>query len=106
MHEAVTNPQRVTVATAGVYAIFAAIEYASGTNQRRMLKARLNGATDIIVTNAGPGGTAIAPVTFMGEYRLVATDYVEILGRQDSGGALLASAGTYSPQFTMRWVRP
>ena len=90
MHNNVTNNSRLTVTTAGKYLVWFTIGFAANATGLRLIDLSKNG-----VLAAPPlflSGTELAGASsyFSGSVliNLVATDYVEIFARQDSGGAL------------------
>lgn len=103
MHDLSTNNTRVTAPTAGIYSISgnAVIAAAAGGSTRR-LALRVNGTAYIAYT-IGPFNAA--DNTFMNvstTYQLAATDYVELIGFQDSGGNLnVLAVGNYSPELSL-----
>lgn len=106
LHSIVTNTSRITVPDAGRYIFDASVEFAGNATGIRQLFFRINGtlifAADSRI-NAGAGiGTQI---NLSRGVVLAAADYVEVLARQDSGGALNINASSaYSPEFGCVWV--
>jgi hypothetical protein len=102
IHDTVTNNSRLTCKTAGKYLITGTIEWAANATGIRQAILQVNGTTQ-------PGideriGTATYPVTttVVTLYDLAVNDYVELLGYQDSGGALNAlTDGIRAPVFEM-----
>ena len=103
IHDTVTNNSRLTCQTAGVYSITASVEFAANATGIRSVGLRLNGTTFLSLQrspSAGASVTALLSVATM--YALAATDYVEVIVSQDSGGALnVLAGGNYSPEFQM-----
>lgn len=101
LHSTVANTGRLTVPITGLYLIGGNVEWAAHATGLRELNIRLNGTTYIETDSrlsAGAFRSTFQAVSTL--YRLAATDYVELVGQQASGGALnvLASA-SYSPEF-------
>lgn len=102
IHSTSSNTGRLTCVTAGRYLISGSVEFASNATGYRQLLLRLNGAT-YLANEVVPANASIATgVTTQRIYPLVATDYVELLVVQTSGGSLnVTAAGNYSPEFAM-----
>lgn len=91
MHSNVTNNSRITIPTGGdgLYLVIGYLQYAgSAAGAVRQVDIRKNGATFLAQTLLTPNGVNnIANMaTWLGV--LVATDYVELIGFQDTGGNL------------------
>jgi hypothetical protein len=100
MHDLVTNTGRLTFTTAGKYLVKGQVEWSGDSNGRRELTIRLNGATILAQTTIAPAGTADMGQEVSTIYDFAATDYVELLAYQDSGGSRSAkSSANYSPEF-------
>jgi hypothetical protein len=107
LHSTAVNTGRITIPAGegGFYLIGGTCEFASNATGIRGLDIRLNGATYIARTKnlASSGGAHYAEVATL--YQLAATDYVELVASQTSGGALNAVAsGNYSPEFYAIWM--
>jgi hypothetical protein len=99
-HDLVTNNSRVYVRTSGKYEIAAQVYFAANATGVRTGSVRLNaagsgtGGTALVQTSQSAlstGGTALVfPVV---EAALVAGDYLELFGFQNSGGNLATSTG-------------
>jgi hypothetical protein len=93
MHDTVTNNTRITINTPGVYMIAANVTFAGSSVGSRSVYLRLNGSTVIgymtekVTDDATQGGG----VTITVARKLNAGDYVEVMARQTSGGALALS---------------
>jgi hypothetical protein len=97
MHDLVTNPSRITVATAGLYMLIGKASFVANATGGRSIGISVNGslvatssvpaiATAGIPTHVPPAVTVLA---------LSATDYVQIAVSQTSGGDLaLTNYGT------------
>ena len=88
-HDNVTNNSRVTPTVAGIYTVRGAVVFeALTTPVFTAVWIRKNGSTGLPPAARTPGGTSAggiytaALVTFNGT-----TDYVELIGQQDSAGA-------------------
>lgn len=105
MHDNVTNNTRLTATTAGVYIIVANIQWDNNVSGSRSLSLRINGATTIAQNTS----IAQAPlgVGYRHEvstiYKLAATDYVEAVVFQDSGGSVNVSGAIANNHFAMVW---
>jgi len=105
IHDNVTNNSRLTCQTSGKYAIVGQVYISSGGAGDRFIWLLLNGV-DIIAQAAQDkltGKTALLLVSTI--YDLSATDRVELVAYQASGGAL--SASVYfkaAPEFMMQRI--
>lgn len=107
MHDTVTNTSRLTVPSGGggFYEIGGCIEFASNATGRRGIQILLNGATVIAQHETANIGAFDHAVTIATVYQLAAGDYVELLGKQASGGALnMLATSAYSPEFFAHWL--
>jgi hypothetical protein len=100
-HDTVTNNTRLTIALVGYYHIGGCVEFEANAVGIRALHLRVNGTTYIAsqqVETVTTGRVTVLSVST--DYCLTATDYVELVVEQDSGGALgvTATANT-SPEF-------
>lgn len=105
MHSTATNTSRISFTTAGWYDVGGHLEFAANATGVRGIQIRLNGATVLfqsVVPTFGAGiGHSMAAAT---SYQFSATDYVELMAYQNSGGALNVSLGAnYSPEFYATW---
>ena len=99
-HDTVTNNSRLTAVYAGVYTIFGNIEWAGNATGFRDLELRINGTTVIAFWRSQPATSGTWQQNISSIYNFAVNDYVELLVRQDSGGALnVNSTGNYSPEF-------
>lgn len=100
MHDTATNNSRLTATTAGKYAIIGEAEFAGNVTGLRRVRIRLNGSggTNLnIQTTMALGNAGIATsLTVADSYNFSANDYVELIARQDSGGALNVNACSFS----------
>jgi hypothetical protein len=108
-HSTSVNTARLTVPSGGggFYIIggHLAIAASSGGSYRTAA-IRVNGSTVIAQQTLAPLSASIdVRCSITTAYQLAATDYVELLASQDSGGALnVLAAGNYTPEFWMKWV--
>jgi len=106
IHSVVSNTGRLTCATAGVYHIFVNFQFANG-GSFQYVKFRLNGATVIAAARQAPDASATVnniakAMQLHTQYKLAATDYVEVLVYHNSGAARNIDAlGNWSPEFGM-----
>lgn len=102
MHSVSVNPSRITFTTAGVYLVTGYIVFDSDATPSgdRVVEIRKNGV-DIVAHDArGAGGTDLRPaISVACQEQFSATDYVELLVHQTSGGALDVLASLGSPAF-------
>jgi len=89
MHSTTTNTSRITIVTAGVYAITAGIVWDINATGIRVINLRINAATNIaFATQTNNGASNFTEQTVSTHYSLAAADYVETTVYQNSGGAL------------------
>ena len=107
MHDTVTNTSRLTVPSggAGLFLIGGCIEFAANATGLRGVQIRLNGSTIIAIQEAPSVGAGSAhPIAVTTAYQLADGDYLELMGKQSSGGSLNMLATTnYSPEFWAVW---
>lgn len=103
IHSTSSNTERLTANTAGKYIITGNVRWASNAAGGRNLSINLNGGAAI--GRAAPGATGATGIIIMNVtaiYDLAATEYVELVVEQSSGGALnIDAASDYSPEFMM-----
>lgn len=105
MHDTAVNNSRITVATAGVYALHANVQWAANAVGHRTLELYLNGTTVIeSLTDDATGGGHDTNQQIVSHRRLAANDYIEVRVTQDSGGALNVLTGTNVPHFEATWL--
>ncbi len=95
MHEGVTNPTRITFATAGQYLITCQISWPANGTGRRIQRLYLNGATVILQHENTPPSSTYA-TTMTGVINVSANDYIEWELYQSSGGDLTPGSGQYA----------
>ena len=89
IHSTVTNTSRATPPTAGGYVVTGWVTYAGSTGgSQRTALLRLNGTTKIGQLDEPRNGAAETALSLVALYRFSGTDYVELCGYQDTGGAL------------------
>ena len=104
IHSTSTNPSRLTATTAGIYHIYGHIVWGSNSTGDRKIDIRVNGSTFIAsIRYAASGNNNWMSIST--EYSLAATDYVELVVYQTSGGSLNVEANAnYSPEFGMTYL--
>lgn len=99
-HSTVSNTGRLTVPSGygGVYYIHADINWASNATGVRFILLYLNGTGGTLIGGASQPATSgfATRQTYSVLYPLAATDYVILIGRQNSGGSLNISATSFS----------
>jgi hypothetical protein len=102
IHDTVTNNTRLTCRTAGTYLIVGQVGWAVNATGIRRIQIQANGSFSLAIVSANPvtGESHIMPPV-VAVYQLAATEYVELVAYQTSGGALSTIADTYSVSFTM-----
>lgn len=93
-HDNVTNNSRLTIPAGmgGWYAITAQVAWTANATGARVLSIRKNGSSYLSDSGStAPAGADPTKTTVMVRALLAAGDYVEIMGRQSSGGALTVS---------------
>lgn len=108
-HSTVTNLSRYTGATPGWYRFSGGTSYATNATGKRYALWGLNG-TNVNGTHANIPAITGNPSHVAARTKHIqlngTTDYVELLGFQDSGGALLtAVGGAEQPNMSVAWVR-
>jgi hypothetical protein len=93
MHDVVTNNSRVVVRTAGTYHVSAYVQWAFNATGYRRLYLRVNGGAEMAaVMQAAMAGDPTDQTVYTA-YALNASDYVEAVVAQSSGGALNLAVG-------------
>lgn len=113
-HSTSTNTSRLTVPRSGLYAVAGTAEFASGGGNIRALTIRKNGSIFGTLQQTSPlGGGQVTTIHVTDLVSLDATDYLEMMVYQDSGGALNVNASTgagsqyqYSPEFWITRLGP
>jgi hypothetical protein len=95
MHDNVTNNTRITIPANGAatYVIAGVVQFAANGTGYRYAQVLLNNTTTIgqAIANPVPGQAMSVAVAF--SYDLVAGDYIELRGYQNSGGDLAIGSG-------------
>lgn len=91
MHSTTVNPSRITISTAGVYALSAGVTWDINAVGIRVINLRINGATNIAyASQTNNGASNFTEQTVSTQYSLAAADYVEFTVYQSSGVGLNA----------------
>jgi hypothetical protein len=107
IHDNAVNNTRLTPPTKGVYLCYAVLAFPANATGQRYVAIRGNGATTLARSQQPAASAAGAIVlTTMTVFQFNgATDYIEMLYFQDSGGSLTSpGAGNYSSEFGMIWL--
>lgn len=106
-HDNTTNPTRLTCQKAGTYVITGQVSFAANATGSRDTLLRVNGSNyvgQLRLSTMASGSTSV-PVTAI--VTLSVGDYVELCGRQYSGGSLnLYYANSISNYLTMVRIAP
>lgn len=106
MHDTVTNNSRLTATVEGRYLIIANIGFAADATKNRGVRILVNGTTVIAWAQAVDRDTNGLLMGTSVIENLAATDYVEMQGYQNTGGALNTFvAGNSVPEFMMQRLR-
>lgn len=109
LHSTSSNTSRFTAPTGGggKYLMGGQLGFAAsagGTFRQNAL--RINGATLVIVSSAASSAGLAPTINISTVYSLAAADYMEMVGNQDSGGALnMGAASAYQPEAWLYWFR-
>jgi len=107
LHSTVTNTGRLTAAKAGKYLVTAHVGFWPNAIGMRTVYLRLNGATYIAIQKVPAAAVGVHYVSVATVYHLAATNYVEVLVYQSSGGNLdIDSTSAYGLEFAMQWLGP
>lgn len=98
------HPTRLSFSSigGGYFEIGAAISWAANTSGYRQMYVLLNGTTVLAAKTQPPPSDASAPtqMTISTDYQMQASDYVEVIVLQTSGGDLAIAASQHvSPEF-------
>ena len=103
-HDNSTNNTRLTVPQAGKYLISGCIEFAANATGVRTCGIRLNGSTYVASQGSSSMGSVLTTVVNVTTVLdLAASDYVELIGYQSSGGALNVQ-GSQMTNFSATWL--
>lgn len=101
-HSTSVNTSRLTIPFAGYYRVTAGLRYASNATGFRQAQIRLNGTTLIGSVVVSATATNITDLQVTADYLFAASDYVELIAGQTSGGNLnVSAAGNFTPEF---WI--
>lgn len=104
MHSTTFQTARITIPAggAGVYEFVASVGWAvSAGGTGRLLRIRKNGTTNLTAEIwSPPSGSHVVGQCVSGQAKLVAGDYIEAQGYQDSGGFITLALA----EFSARWV--
>jgi hypothetical protein len=108
VHDNATNNSRLTAPVTGIYVVTAQFTWggSAGTGSRfgALMK---NGSALITRSVQVPGDDDVNITT---QVRLAASDYVEVVVLQTSGGSLTVAANgvaqQFTPEFSMTWLAP
>lgn len=110
MHSGTLDPSRIYAPIDGRYLILANLGYASSGVNRRICQVRANAAgnpvggvavTEEVIQATLPGSTVVG---CKAEYDLLAGEYVEMFGTQNSGGNLDSAAVVHQSWMSIRWM--
>lgn len=113
MHDLVTNPSRITIATAGVYMLACGVVFTGATGGERDVLIELNGnGGDIVAYAVVPPSAQKITISMSTLYYLNVGDYVRVGCYQDRGSALnvestVANQGAavdHSPVFAVQML--
>ncbi len=109
LHSTSTNTSRITFPFAGVWTVMGMAYFtASAAGTIRIGWIRLNGSNSTMLTR-GDGvisANTQAVLTLATSYRFAAADYIELVVRQDTGGALNILGDGISPWLSAQWFSP
>lgn len=110
MHDTVTNNSRITIKTAGLYVVGAAVLWPANATGGRTLAFLMNGANLIGTSSMAPnptGGQGTAHLAHV-TWKFAVNDYIEVRVFQASGGALVLPASSSTngegQDFWATWV--
>ena len=104
MHSSITNPERITIRTAGIYQIFGTVSFDPNATGVRAACITHNGSTvpddGIVFCSQSGNATAnhLPPLSVLKS--CAATDILRFYVFQNSGGALDVSVSTITPFFS------
>jgi len=100
-HDPASNNTRLTIPAGlgGRYMVVGKVSWATDSNERRIARIKVNDTTShgYATSSAATGTHGVITTT---ELELVATDYIELVSQQNSGGALNVTGADLS----IRWV--
>ena len=99
---AIGTPTRLTAQIDGIYVISGCIAWASNVTGERRVAIRFNGGNHVAEQREQTVVAGWVVQSVSTTYKMVATDFVELMAFQNSGGNLnVNSAADYSPEFSM-----
>lgn len=102
LHSTTSNTSRITVTLAGWYLISGHATFAANATGIRQLAIRADGSTYIAAQNQTALSDVVVHLSLATVYYLAATNYIELMAYQNSGGNLdVQAAGNYSPEFAV-----
>lgn len=110
MHSTSTNTSRITIKTAGLYAVGGGFVLATrGDYFQVAAQLRLNGTTTIASNSLSGNGAqnVFGHVTVHINYKFAVNDYVELLVYQDNSANVAVNsevAPNYGPEFYATWI--
>lgn len=109
MHDTATNPERITIGTAGLYIVtFCGMFPGLTTYSAAYCVVRLNGTTNIAIDQRGITAFNVShTVGVTTVYKFAANDYIEARVYQDntaSSAQNLLSTGNAFPEFSATWI--
>lgn len=106
LHDNATNPTRLTAHIGGKWRISTTVSFDPNVTGMRRVFFRKNGTTSLAECNAAPNPTAAqaSSVHLSTTESLAATDYIEVMARQDSGGDLDIDEGVNRTWAVMEYV--
>ena len=103
-HSTGSNTERITPLAAGLYLVVGSLEFASHVTGLRALRLLINSST-IGQTTVGATATGAPMLTCSALYRANgSSDYFQMHGYQNSGGALNTSTTTSAPWLHVTWI--
>lgn len=108
LHRTDIDTSRITIATAGIYLVTGNATWLNNNAGAREVNIRKNGTT-IVARAVQPADPTINTTdqSLTTLVQLAAGDFVELVVRQNSGGALTVTAAPeFSPEFSAAWVAP
>lgn len=105
-HSTVTNTSRYTPTVPGTYLAIGTAAFGGSATTQRAGRLALNGSPSSGGATAGACGSSWWAATCMEVFACNGTtDYIEIQGRQDSGGSLSTYVGTdFSSALKVYWI--
>jgi len=100
-HSTSVNTSRITPTIAGWYLATGNVQWAANANGTRRLDLAVNGASVCTVESLGSASSATGQTVSTVIYANGSSDYYEILGYQNSGGAISTNVSASYNYFTM-----